>query len=75
MLAKVGGAALAIGAASLMLISTNIFPVGPCTDWPGALCLLGVLAGFPVGIACLGIAWMRVLAASSKDEPPNVSKP
>ena len=75
MLAKVGAAALAIGAASLLLISTNIFPVGPYTDWPGALCLPSVLVGFPVGIVCLGIAGMRVLAASPKDEPPSVSKP
>lgn len=73
MLAKVGGAFLAMGALCLMLISTSIFPVGPCTDWPGALCLLEVLVGFPVGIVCLGIAWIRILAASPKDDPPSVS--
>jgi hypothetical protein len=74
MLAKIGGVSLAIGVASLLLISTNIFPVGPCTDWPGALCLLGVLVGLPTGVVCLGIEWMRILAASPKGDPLNVSK-
>lgn len=69
---------LGIAALGLLLLFTHVGVVGMCTDTPGALSLLAVIAGTPLGLlflALAAIAARRQKAAKPSDSGPHTSSP
>ena len=61
-LVAIGGAFLAAGLLSYLLLAFHVVQVGPCTDTAGGISLLSVLVATPVGIFCLAVQGIKVLS-------------
>ena len=61
-LVAIGGAFLAVGLLSYLLLAFHVVQLGPCTDAAGAISLLSVLVATPVGIFCLAVHGIKLLS-------------